>query len=96
MGKKSRNEEVVEEVVVEEVVEKVEEVAKAEATPIKIGDHVKINNDIEYDMFGKRIHNGIKNYNYTVKLVRVDGYLVVECLTHSFVIKQSDVTKIEV
>ena len=92
-SKKSRNDVVKEVEKVEEVVT-VEEVQEVEEVKIAIGDFVKIKADVSNDMLGKHIHNGIKNYNYRVKLVRVDGYLVIECLAYSFVLKPEEVTKI--
>ena len=91
-SKKSRND-IVEKVKTVEEVETVEEV-KEVVKPIVVGDFVKIKPDVFNDMLGKHIHNGIKNYNYKVKLVRVDGYLVIECLAYSFVLKPEEVIKI--
>lgn len=59
----------------------------------KPGDYVKLNNDIKFDLLGRRIHAGLKNYKYRVLSVRVDGMLVIECLTHCFTVKPSDVDK---
>ena len=94
-SKKSRND-IVEEVNTVEEVKTVEEVVEVKdvVKPIAIGDFVKIKPDVSNDMLGKHIHNGIKNYNYKVKLVRVDGYLVIECLAYSFVLKPEEVIKI--
>ena len=91
-SKKSRND-IVEKAKTVEEVETVVEV-KDVVKPIAIGDFVKIKPDVSNDMLGKHIHNGIKNYNYKVKLVRVDGYLVIECLAYSFVLKPEEVIKI--
>ena len=97
-NKKSRNEEfvaeeqpIMEEAVVEEVVEEAPKKAKAK---IDLGDIVKINPNVSNDMLGRRIHNGIKNYNYVVKLIRPDGYLVLECLAYSFIVNEKEVTKL--
>ena len=94
-NKKSRNEEFVAEeqpIEKEEVV--VEEAPKKAKAKIDLGDIVKINPDVSNDMLGRRIHNGIKNYNYVVKLIRPDGYLVLECLAYSFIVNEKEVTKL--
>lgn len=61
---------------------------------IKPGDRVKLHQDVKFDLLGRRIHAGIRNYNYRVLSVRIDGMLVIECLTHCFTVKPSDVDKI--
>ena len=61
---------------------------------INVGDRVKIKSDVSNDMLGRRIHNGIKNYNYTVKVVRPDNYLIIECLTYVFTLHKDEVEKI--
>lgn len=61
---------------------------------IKPGDYVKINEDVKFDIVGRRIHAGIRNYNYRVLSVRIDGMLIIECLTHCFTVKPTDVYKI--
>lgn len=61
---------------------------------IKPGDYVKINDDVKFDVVGRRIHAGIRNYNYRVLSVRIDGMLIIECLTHCFTVKPTDVYKI--
>lgn len=61
---------------------------------IKPGDHVKLHSDVKFDLLGRRIHAGIRNYNYRVLSVRVDGMLVIECLTHCFTVQPTDVDKI--
>lgn len=85
---------------VEQTVEKLEitpETKIIETEPeIKENDYVKINADVSNDMLGRRIHSGIKNYNYRVKLVRPDNYLVIECLTYTFILFKTEVTKIEI
>ena len=63
-------------------------------TEIKPGDYVKINEDVKFDIVGRRIHAGIRNYNYRVLSVRIDGMLIIECLTHCFTVKPTDVYKI--
>ena len=63
-------------------------------TEIKPGDYVKINDDVKFDVVGRRIHAGIRNYNYRVLSVRIDGMLIIECLTHCFTVKPTDVYKI--
>lgn len=60
---------------------------------IKVGDRVKINN-IGMDTVGRRIHLGVKNYVYTVKNIRPDGIACIECLTHVFNVKVSDLIKV--
>ena len=60
---------------------------------INVGDRVKINN-IGMDTVGRRIHLGVKNYVYTVKNVRPDGIACIECLTHIFNVKVSDLIKL--
>lgn len=61
---------------------------------IKPGDHVKLHSDVKFDLLGRRIHAGIRNYNYRVLSIRVDGMLVIECLTHCFTVQPTDVDKI--
>ena len=61
---------------------------------IKPGDYVKLNDDVRFDVVGRRIHAGIRNYNYRVLSVRIDGMLIIECLTHCFTVKPTDVYKI--
>ena len=61
---------------------------------IKPGDYVKLNDDVRFDVVGRRIHTGIRNYNYRVLSVRIDGMLIIECLTHCFTVKPTDVYKI--
>lgn len=63
-------------------------------TEIKPGDYVKLNDDVRFDVVGRRIHAGIRNYNYRVLSVRIDGMLIIECLTHCFTVKPTDVYKI--
>ena len=62
---------------------------KVEKT-LKVGDRVKVNKEIDSDILGRRIHNGIKNYLYTVKNVREDGYVTIECLTYIFTLPVKD------
>lgn len=57
---------------------------------IKTGSRVKIKPGIPNDMMGRRIHNGIKNYVYTVLAVRTDGYCTIECLTYVFTLHSKD------
>lgn len=61
---------------------------------IKPGDYVKLNDDVKFDVVGRRIHAGIRNYNYRVLSVRIDGMIIIECLTHCFTVKPTDVYKI--
>ena len=63
-------------------------------TEIKPGDYVKLNDDVKFDVVGRRIHAGIRNYNYRVLSVRIDDMLIIECLTHCFTVKPTDVYKI--
>lgn len=59
------------------------------------GDRVKIKGNTTTDCMGRRIHNGLRNYVYTVRTVRPDKIACVECLTHVFNIKLSDLEKIK-
>lgn len=61
---------------------------------IKPGDRVKINKDVQFDIQGAKIHNGLKNYTYTVRNVRPDKMVIIECLTRRFTVKQNEITKI--
>ena len=61
---------------------------------IKPGDYVKLNDDVKFDVVGRRIHAGIRSYNYRVLSVRIDGMIIIECLTHCFTVKPTDVYKI--
>lgn len=65
-------------------------VEPAEEDVLKPGDRVKIKPDVGSDIVGRRIHNGIKNYLYTVKNVRDDGYVNIECLTYVFTLHKKD------
>ena len=58
------------------------------------GDRVKIDPKLSNDMLGRRIHNGVKNYTYTVLNVRSDGFCSIECLTHVFCVHKDHLTKI--
>lgn len=60
----------------------------------KPGDIVKIRKDVKFDIMGRRIHNGLKGYTYTILSVRIDGMLIVECLTHCFTLQPSDVERV--
>ena len=60
----------------------------------KIGDKVKIKPDVSNDMLGRRIHNGVKNYQYKIHNIRDDGYCTVICLTHCFTLKLTQLEKI--
>lgn len=57
----------------------------------KPGDHVKLHKDIKFDLLGRRIHEGLRNYQYRILSVRVDGMLIIECLTHCFTVQPKDV-----
>lgn len=63
---------------------------KEEINTISIGSRVKINPSVSNDCVGRRIHNGVKNYTYTVKSVRTDGFCTVECLTYVFTVNKKD------
>lgn len=65
---------------------------QTEVPEIIVGSRVKINNEIGHDMLGKRIHNGVKNYVYTVKAVRPDDYCTIECLACQFTLAKSDLS----
>lgn len=67
---------------------------ETEITEIKPGDTVKIKKDVKFDLLGRRIHEGLRGYNYRVLSVRIDGMLVIECLTHCFTVQPTDVSKI--
>ena len=60
----------------------------------KVQEDVKLHSDVKFDLLGRRIHAGIRNYNYRVLSIRVDGMLVIECLTHCFTVQPTDVDKI--
>lgn len=66
------------------------EVKKEKDEGLKVGDRVKIKPEVGNDIVGRRIHNGIKNYLYTVKNVRDDGYVTIECLTYIFTLNKKD------
>ena len=57
---------------------------------ITVKSRVKIKSGVENDMLGRRIHNGIKNYVYTVLAVRNDGYCTIECLTYVFTLSKDN------
>lgn len=57
---------------------------------IVVGSKVKLKEHVGHDMLGKRIHNGIKNYVYTVKLIRPDNYCLIECMAYQFTIAKAD------
>lgn len=65
-----------------------------EIPEFKPGDHVKIKADVKFDLLGRRIHAGLKGYNYRILSVRADGMLIIECLTHCFTMQPKDVDKI--
>lgn len=58
------------------------------------GEIVRLKPDVKFDLLGRRIHAGLKGYNYRILSVRVDGMLVIECLTHCFTVQPTDVDKI--
>lgn len=66
------------------------EVKEEKDEGLKVGDRVKIKPEVGNDIVGRRIHNGIKNYLYTVKNVRDDGYVTIECLTYIFTLNKKD------
>lgn len=57
----------------------------------KPGDKVKLHKDIKFDLLGRRIHEGLRSYQYRILSVRVDGMLIIECLTHCFTVQPKDV-----
>ena len=61
----------------------------------KVGDYVKLNKDIKFDLLGRRIHPGLRNYNYRILSIRVDGMLIIECLTHCFTVQPTDVKDVQ-
>lgn len=66
------------------------EIPVIEEPTIQKGSRVKIKPGIANDIMGRRIHNGIKNYVYTVLAVRTDGYCTIECLTYVFTLPSKD------
>ena len=58
------------------------------------GDKVKLKTDIKFDMVGRRIHNGIHNYVYTVRLQRDDGLVIIDCLAVMLTVKPEDIIRI--
>lgn len=76
--------------VISEITETNSEPSQVEEITIEIGSKVKIRPDIPNDIMGRRIHNGIKNYVYTVLAVRTDKYCTIECLTYVFTLHQKD------
>ena len=74
------------------VVEK--EIKEVKTNELKVGDKVKIKSNVETDMLGRRIHNGIRNYTYNVLAVRPDDFISIECLTYAFLVKKDQVNKI--
>lgn len=59
------------------------------------GDRVKIKPGIGFDIMGHRIHNGIRNYAYTVRLQRDDNMVIIECLTIILTMKPEDIIKVD-
>lgn len=80
----------------------IEEIKKTEDKPVKKpetpafkpGDFVRLKPDVKFDMVGRRIHAGLKGYQYRVLSVRIDGMLIIECLTHCFTVEPKMVNKI--
>lgn len=62
----------------------------------RVGDYVKLNKDIKFDLLGRRIHPGLRNYKYRILSIRVDGMLIIECLTHCFTVQPTDVEEMQV
>ena len=62
---------------------------------IQMGSRVKIKSGVSSDMMGRRIHNGIKNYVYTVLAVRSDDYCTIECLTYVLTLHKNDLILVE-
>lgn len=63
-------------------------------TDFKSGDRVKVKRGTNTDIMGRRIHAGLQNYTYKIRSVRPDGVACIECLTHVFNVKLSDLEKI--
>lgn len=63
-------------------------------TDFKSGDRVKVKRGTNTDTMGRRIHAGLQNYTYKIRSVRPDGVACIECLTHVFNVKLSDLEKI--
>lgn len=62
-------------------------------TTFKVGDRVKVDKLLSSDILGRRIHNGLKNYVYTIKVVRPDGIAHIECMTYEFDVHTHNLTK---
>lgn len=62
---------------------------------IVAGDRVKVRKGVNTDCMGRRIHAGLQNYTYNVRSVRPDGIACIECLTHIFNVKLTDLEKIK-
>lgn len=77
---------------IKEEPKKIEKIEKKEE--FKVGDRVKLKPDVETDTLGRRIHNGIRNYTYTILAVRLDGFISIECLTYSFLVRKDQVNKV--
>lgn len=74
----------------EERQEEPKEDIKTETVTLKPGDKVKIKEDVGNDTLGRRIHPGVQKYVYTVRSIRPDGVVCVECLTHVFNVDLQD------
>lgn len=61
---------------------------------LKVGDRVKIKSHVETDTLGRRIHNGVRNYTYTILAIRPDNFVSVECLTYCFLLRKDQIDKI--
>ena len=71
------------EVVIDEPVEELKK-------EYKVGAKVKVKSYVSNDIIGRRIHNGIKNYVYTIIAVRPDKHCTIECLTYQFTLANDD------
>ena len=61
---------------------------------LQVGDKVKLLPDIDMDVVGARINKALRNYIYTVKVIRPDNYVVINCLTITFTVHINDIVKI--
>lgn len=70
------------------------EVPQPKKDELKVGDRVKLKSDVETDTLGRRIHNGIRNYTYTILAIRPDNFISIECLTYVFLVRKDQVNKV--
>lgn len=75
----------------EEVTAGLAQVVPGSEKKFEVGAKVKIHKDVGTDIVGKRIHNGIKNYTYTIQAVRPDSFLTIGCMAYQFTVARKDV-----